>query len=82
MTNGFFTEAQIRSASQCWGSPWRVAQREPREQIVTRSIGGAEIEFPVLVEHPMPERLVRLHPAEMQRLAVGMRVKIGRDVLS
>lgn len=82
MTNGYFTEAQIRSASQCWASPWRVARREEREQVVTRILLGAAIEFSVMREHPMPERLVRLRPHEMQALAVGIPVKIGRDVLS
>lgn len=82
MTNGFFTEAQIRSASQCWGSPWRVAEREEREETVLRNFYGQEVAIVVLREHPMPKRLVRLHPNEMQAIAVGIPVKIGRDVLS
>ena len=80
--NGFFNEAQVRRASQCWGSPWRVAEREDEVQLVQRDLGGALVEFPVRLEHAFPTLMVRLSSAEMQRLAVGMKVKVGRDVLA
>lgn len=80
MTNGFFTVDQIRRASQCWGSPWRVAEREADTRMVARQLGGVAIEFPVALEHAMPKRLARLNPVEMQHLALGQKVRVGKDV--
>lgn len=82
MTDGYFTERQIRIASQCWGSPWRVAEREPATEMVARSLGGVSIEFPVALQHPMPTKMIRLHPNEMQRLGMGIPVKIGKVAIS
>lgn len=73
---GFMPPEKVAALAQCWLSPWRAVAREPRVQSRTHVLAGTEIEVPFLVDHPMPTRMIRLRPNEMQMAAMTGRVRV------